>query len=129
MTDRKTVENWLAGYLRAWRSNQPADIEALFTPDAIYRPTPHSDGWHGREAIVAGWLGRKDEPGSWSFEHSILAVDGDVAVVQGRTRYTDPPLDYSNVWVLRVEPDGRCREYVEWWIDRTAPDPGEPAGA
>jgi SnoaL-like protein len=128
MTDSKTVEQWLAGYLRAWASNRPADIEALFTPDAIYRPTPHSDGWHGREAIVAGWLGRKDEPGTWSFEHSILAIDADVAVVQGRTIYKDPPLDYSNLWILRLDPDGRCREYVEWWIDRTAPDPGEPAG-
>jgi ketosteroid isomerase-like protein len=127
MTDRKLVEEWLAGYLRAWTSNRPADIEALFTPDAIYRPTPHSEGWRGHEAIVAGWLGRKDEPGTWSFEHSILAVEGDVAVVQGRTVYHDPPLDYSNLWVLRFGPEGRCREYVEWWIERAAPDPGEPA--
>ena len=129
MTDRKIVEKWLAGYVRAWASNDPADIEALFTPDAIYRPTPHSDGWHGREAIVAGWLARKDEPGTWTFEHSILAVDGDVAIVQGRTVYTDPPLDYSNLWVLRIGPDGRCREYVEWWLERATPDPGEPASS
>jgi ketosteroid isomerase-like protein len=128
MTDRATVTAWMAGYLRAWSSNEPADIEALFTPDAIYRPTPHSDGWRGREAIVAGWLGREDEPGTWSFEHTIVAVEGDVAVVQGRTVYTTPPLDYSNLWILRLAPDGRCREYVEWWVDRTAPDPGEPTG-
>jgi ketosteroid isomerase-like protein len=129
MTDRKTVGAWLAGYLQAWSSNRPADIEALFTPDAIYRPTPHSEGWRGRDAIVAGWLDRKDEPGTWSAEHMILAVDGDVAVVQGRTVYTNPPLDYSNLWVLRLASDGRCREYVEWWVDRNAPDPGEPGGA
>ncbi len=36
---------------------------------------------------------------------------------------------YLRAWVLRLEPDGRCREYVEWWIDRTAPDSGEPTGA
>jgi uncharacterized protein (TIGR02246 family) len=128
MTDRNAVERWLAGYLRAWASNEPADIEALFTPDAIYRPTPHSEGWRGREAIVAGWLERQDAPGSWSFEQTIVAVDGDVAVVQGHTVYTDPPLDYSNLWVLRLAPDGRCREYVEWWVDRNALDPGERAG-
>jgi hypothetical protein len=128
MTDRNTVEEWLAGYLRAWTSNRPEDIEALFTPGAIYRPTPHSEGWRGRDGIVAGWLERRDKPGTWSFEHSILAVDGDVAVVEGRTFYTEPPLEYSNLWVLRFGPEGRCREYVEWWIDRSAPDPGEPAG-
>jgi ketosteroid isomerase-like protein len=129
MTDRAAVGAWMDGYLKAWSSNEPADIESLFTPDAIYRPTPHSAGWRGRDAIVAGWLDRKDDPGTWSFEHTILAVDGDVAVVKGRTVYSDPPLDYSNLWVLRLEPDGRCREYVEWWVDRNAPDPGEPAGA
>jgi uncharacterized protein (TIGR02246 family) len=128
MTDRTAVGAWMDGYLKAWSSNNAADIEALFTPDAIYRPTPHSAGWRGREAIVAGWLARKDEPGTWSFEHKILAVDGDVAVVQARTVYATPPADYSNLWVLRLEPDGRCREYVEWWVDRNASDPGEPAG-
>lgn len=127
MTDRAAVSAWIARYLRAWSSNEPADIEALFTPDAIYRPTPHSDGWRGRDAIVAGWLDRRDDPGTWSFEHTILAVDADVAVVQGRTVYTAPPLDYSNLWVLRLEPDGRCRDYVEWWVDRNAGDPGERA--
>jgi ketosteroid isomerase-like protein len=127
LIDRATVRSWLAGYVRAWTTNDPADIEALFTPDAVYRPTPHSDGWHGHRAIVAGWIGRKDDPGTWSFEHTILAVDGDVAVVEGRTAYKAPPLDYSNLWVLRFAPDGRCREYVEWWVDRNAPDPGEPS--
>jgi hypothetical protein len=129
MTDRAAVSAWMAGYLKAWSSNEPVDIEALFTPDAIYRPTPHSDGWQGRDAIVAGWLDRKDQPGTWSFEHTILAVDADVAVVEGRTIYMAPPSDYSNLWVLRLEPDGRCSEYVEWWVDRNATDPGEPAGA
>ena len=129
MTDRATVKSWMAGYLAAWDTNDPADIAALFTPDAVYRPTPHSDGWHGNAAIVAGWLDRKDDPGTWSFEHMILAVDGDVAVVEGRTVYTTPPLEYSNLWVLRFASDGRCREFVEWWVDRSAPDPGEPAGA
>lgn len=129
MTDRATANAWVAAYLRAWSSNEPSDIEALFTPDAIYRPTPHSDGWRGREAIVTGWLARKDEPGTWSFEHTIVAVDGDVAVVQGHAVYSSPPLDYSNLWVLRLTPDGRCREYVEWWVDRNEPDPGEPAGS
>lgn len=128
MTSRNAVDAWVAGYLTAWYSNRPADIEAIFTPDAVYRPTPHSEGWHGREAIVAGWLGRKDEPGTWSFEHTILAVDGDVAIVQGRTVYMTPRRDYSNLWVLSLAPDGLCREYVEWWVDRDAPDPGEPAG-
>ena len=130
MTDRASVDAWVARYVQAWISNEPADIAALFTADAIYRPTPHSEGWHGREAIVEGWLARKDDPGTWSFEHEVLAADGEVGIVQGRTIYTtDPPYDFSNLWVLRLTPDGLCRHYVEWWIERKTPDPGEPAGA
>ena len=60
-------------YLRAWTTNDPADIGALFSDDAVYRPTPMSAGWHGRDAIVAKWLARKDAPGIWSFESRSLA--------------------------------------------------------
>jgi hypothetical protein len=129
MIDRAAVEAWVSGYVRAWRSNAPADIEALFTRDAIYRPTPASDGWRGRPAIVDGWLARRDEPGAWTFDWTILAIDDGVAFVRGVTRYAEPRREYDNLWELHFAGDGRVREYIEWWVDRATPDPGEPPSA
>jgi ketosteroid isomerase-like protein len=105
--DEATVERWVDGYVRAWSSNDPADIGALFTEEAEYRTAPWREPWSGREAIVAGWLARKDEPGGWSFEREVLAVAGDLAFVRGRTGYPDEGEAYSNLWAA---------EFTEWWM-------------
>jgi ketosteroid isomerase-like protein len=107
---------WVEGYLRAWRSNDPESIRVLFTEDARYYTLPHRKPWEGHEGIVAGWLEREDEPGSWKFEYEVLAEAGELAFVQGRTVYADEA--YENLWVIRLEPDGRCSEFTEWWVLR-----------
>jgi hypothetical protein len=99
------LESWMKGYLEAWQSNFPADIEALFTEDALYYTAPFRDPWRGRDAIVAGWLGRKDEPGKWEFEWDPILLSSNIAFVQGETKYFDGP-SYSNLWVI---PAGRRR--------------------
>jgi uncharacterized protein (TIGR02246 family) len=87
MTDHAAADAWVRAYVRAWETNDAAEIGDLFTVDAVYRPTPMSTGWHGREAIVAGWLDRKDDPGTWEFSSEVIAVDGDLAIVRGVARY------------------------------------------
>lgn len=111
------LDRWMAGYLSAWRSNDPDEIGALFTDDAVYRPTPFSDGWRGRAAIVAGWLDRLDEPGSWTFQWEPLGMLFDTAVIRGRTTYQPPESDYENLWFVRLGPDGRCTHFTEWWME------------
>jgi ketosteroid isomerase-like protein len=117
VTDRDAAARWVERYLHAWESNDRADIGALFTDEAIYRPTPMSPGWRGRETIVKEWLGRMDEPGDWTFEHELLAVEGDLVVLRGVTRYKDPTPDYENLWLIWLEADGRAREFIEYWIE------------
>jgi hypothetical protein len=121
------VAAWLARYREAWTTNDPETIASLFTHDAIYRPTPFSAGWRGRAAIVAGWLDRKDEPGDWTFEHEIVSSSDDRGIVRGRTVYPALGREYSNIWLVEFAPDGKCREFTEWWVERGQPDPGEPA--
>lgn len=116
---KETLERWLAGYLKAWLSNDPADIAALFIEDAEYYTAPFRQPWAGREAIVAGWIGRDDQPGNWDFEHEWLAVEGDTGVLRGLTSYKEPQAIYSNIWLIRLNADGRCREFREWWVKRS----------
>lgn len=123
---RPAVEAWVRAYVRAWESNEPADIAELFAAEAVYRPTPFSDGWRGRDAIVERWLERKDVPGTWTFEWAVVAADGDVGIVEGRTTYRDPQAEYSNIWLIRFDATAQCREFVEWWVDRALGDPGQP---
>ena len=77
----------------------------------------------GRAAVVASWLEDPDEPGSWQADYEPLAVEGDVFVAHGRTRYlTDDrrevDREFANVFVCRFDDDGRCREFTEYYMRR-----------
>jgi ketosteroid isomerase-like protein len=109
-----TIERWVEMYVRAWTTNDSSDIGALFSDDAAYFPTPFSKGWHGREAIIAGWLDRKDDPDDWSFEYEILCGSDELGVVRGLARYPGERREYRTMWLVRFAPGGRCREFTEW---------------
>jgi uncharacterized protein (TIGR02246 family) len=115
--DRATLERWVDGYRKAWESNDPAEIDALFTEDATYLTEPYAKPIKGREAIVADWLERKDEPGDTEWRSEVMAVCDDIGFVRGWAKYfTPPPREYSNLWVVRLAGDGRCSEFTEWWM-------------
>lgn len=125
----RQVQAWIDGYVRAWNSNDPADIRALFTQDAAYYTEPYGPPWEGRDEIVRQWLDRKDEPGQAQFNWHPLAVTSEVAVIQGETAYPNEGHTYSNLWVIRLDAEGRCTEFREWWMRHPQPDepPVEPS--
>ena len=111
------LSTWMDGYRGAWNSNDPAEIGALFSDDATYRTEPYAEPARGRQSIVEKWLELRDEPGQTTFSWEPLVVTAEVQVIQARTEYlTDPPHVYSNLWVLRLDDDGRCTEFTEWYM-------------
>lgn len=109
------VEQWLEGYLAAWKSNSATDIAKLFTEDAYYSTGPFDKPWIGHDAIVAGWVGLGDVPSDWTFEYEVIAVDGDLGVMRGTTVYQSAG-EFSNIWLMRFAEDGRCRDFREWFV-------------
>jgi hypothetical protein len=121
--DPTTLDAWMEGYLRAWRSNDPDDIGALFTEDARYYTAPFREPWSGRQGIVEGWIDRKDEPGRWDFRWEPLLLHDDLALVRGWTHYEEEePSEFSNLWIIRFAPDGRASEFTEWWMQHDRPN-------
>ena len=53
--DAEGLRTWLDAYGRAARSNDPADVSALFSEDAVYRVGPFAEPWTGRVRIVEEW--------------------------------------------------------------------------
>jgi hypothetical protein len=51
-----------------------------------------------------------------SFRWHPLAVREEIAVVQGETVYHTSPQTYSNLWVIRLDAEGHCTEFTEWWM-------------
>lgn len=119
---RTDFEHWLDLYRQAWRTDDPTQIEALFTDDANYTTYPFREPKRGREAIVAWWIGQGDSRNEWRFDLERLVVDGDLGVVQGLTTYaasgSSPEAVFSNIWVIQLAPDGRASSFAEWWVQR-----------
>ena len=114
MTEKLT--NWMNGYLRAWESNDPDDVRALFAPHAKYLYEPFGTPFEGQETIVTEWLKRADEPGDASFTWAPLVETDDVSIIQGEARYKGDR-NYSNLWVIRFADDGRATEFTEWYME------------
>ena len=87
--DRQAFQGWLDRYVDAWKSYDPLQIGDLFAENATYRYHPQDEPVTGRDAIVADWLDEKDEPGTYDAKYEPLAIDGDVHVAQGWSRYFD----------------------------------------
>ena len=116
--DEGALRHWAEGYVRAWNSNDPRDIEALFTEDALYFTEPYAEPWRGRDEIVRSWLEIKDEPGQTEFRYDVLTTSGELGIIKGSTIYKDPPKEYSNLWEIRLDSEGRAKEFVEWWMKK-----------
>ena len=92
-------------------------------PDVRYATGPFERPSSGRNAVTEYWL---DDPSArpWQADYEPLAVDGDVFVAHGRTRYltddrSEVEREFANVFVCRFDGDGRCREFTEYYMRPT----------
>ncbi len=122
MNEKKRFDEWVQGYLKAWKSNDPKDIEALFAEEATYLTQAFREPWRGRKTIVKEWLGRADwanEPkDQWIFYYKWLAIEGEIGVLDGLTTYTGRGEIFKNIWMIALDEDGRCSEFREYWIKK-----------
>jgi hypothetical protein len=117
MTERVTerrVQDWVAGYVKAWRSGEPSDIEAIFTEDAASHEWPYETAWLSRDEIVEGWQARAPwQAGGWTFDWDLLAINGDTFAVKGVGVYAELG-SFDNLWVVTLADDGRCAVFRMW---------------
>ena len=118
---------WLGRYIAAWRSQDPAAIGDLFSAGCRYSYRAGTRVVSGREAIVEAWLA-DDMRDAWEAQYEPLAIDGEVHVSRGRTRYFSAGgslwHEYSNIFVCRFDSQGRCSEFTEWWMRTYDADAG-----
>jgi ketosteroid isomerase-like protein len=140
--DRQAAQDWLDRYVAAWKSYDRAAIAALFSDDVAYRYHPYDEPIVGRDAVVASWLGEggadgastRDDADTYDAEYAPVAVDGDIVVATGTTRYRERPGGpvvrvYDNCFVMRFDGEGRCRELTEYYLRRPEPAGDGSSGA
>jgi len=122
--DRDDFAAWLVRYVEAWRSRDADDIGALFGAECSYSYDGGHNAVQGREAIVKGWLDDEDD-GAWEAAYEPLAVEDEVHVAIGHTRYFDDAGlvrdEYSNIFVCRFDENGQCSSFSEWFMRGPGP--------
>jgi hypothetical protein len=126
--DHQIAQQWLDRYLAAWLSYDRDAIGSLFSDDVSYHYHPWDEPVVGRDAVVASWLGERDDdggstrdaPGTYDAAYAPVAVDGDVVVATGTSSYRDEPggqvtQTFANCFVMRFDGEGRCREFTEYY--------------
>ncbi len=122
MLDRAKVTAWLDAYVRAWKTYDQQAIGDLFNEDAVYAYAPYSEPIRGRTAIVASWLEQPDAPGTYDGHYEPIALEGNRAVANGRSRYfeqdgTTLRAEWDNIFVMSFDDEGRCMEFREWYME------------
>ena len=113
--DRAQLADWVAGYERAWREPGTDALGELFTSEATYSTSPYTEPHRGLDAIRAMWEEERNPGEDFSMDAEVVAVDGDRGVVRLMVEYRKPRRQqYRDLWVVRLDGDGRCSEFEEW---------------
>ena len=120
--DLDELRSWLERYFAAWRSNDPAEVEGLFAPEAVYSYGPFRDEARGRGEIVRRWVEGGVQPGLRTvFEP--LAVEGRRGVAHWQVSFDDEDgrTEVDGILVLDFDGQGRCVLHREWYDTRHLP--------
>lgn len=109
------VEDWAERYFRAWVSNDPAEVAALFSEEAVYHYGPFRPPAEGRAEIVRRWVGNAQQ--DVHATHRLVAINGDTAVIHWGVvfRDADGPAAMDGILIVRFDDELRCVEHREWY--------------
>ena len=114
--NHSTINNWVKGYVDAWRSPGTVKLASLFTNDLSYRVSPWKKPLSGLEELAAFWENSRSGPDEkFEFQNEIIAVEGRTAVVMITVSYEqDEPDRWRDLWVLRFDEQDLCCSFEEW---------------
>ena len=122
VSTRSDVQSWVAGYETAWRTPGVDALQSLFAQGARYLHSPYAEPIVGLTAIAQMWEAEREGPDEvFTLETEVVAVDGDTAVVRALVLYGDPVRqEYTDLWVVEFDGEGRCISFEEWpfWPDK-----------
>lgn len=118
---REELERWLCALGQAWEQADAGRAAALFGPGVTYQENPFDPPIRGFDAVKRYWLDNLATQRDVKFEGEVLAVEGDVGVVNWRVEFTRVPggerVRLDGVSVGRFV-GGQPVAWREWWHAR-----------
>jgi ketosteroid isomerase-like protein len=128
--ERAELADWVERYERAWRAPGTDALSDLFAEDATYSTAPYEEPHRGLAAIGPMWEAERTRNEEFTMASEIVAVEGDTGVVRVQVDYEIPRRQlYRDLWVVRLDEDGRCTAFEEWPFWPPGSGGGSAAGA
>lgn len=120
--ERATLERWLHRLGQAWEQADAEMAAALFDEQVVYQENPFDPPIVGYEAVRQYWLENLSTQRDIKFGGEVVALDGDVGVVNWRVEFvrtaTGARILLDGVSVGRFNSDIKPVEWREWWHGR-----------
>jgi ketosteroid isomerase-like protein len=120
--DREIFEAWLGAYGLAWERGDPQAAAGLFAEDASYHETPFDEPMRGRAQIAEYWSEVPRSQDDIRFSYEILATSEREGVAHWNADFlrlpARTPVTLDGILLARLDADGRCTEFREWWHRR-----------
>ena len=119
----KAAQQWLSAYRRAWEERDPDAAAALFTEDGSYAWGPFEEPIRGRRVIWERWAEVTRHQRDVHFGSEMLGVVEAGAVARWWCSFAvaDVLVELEGIFLIALTEDGECREFREWWNERTTP--------
>lgn len=121
MLERPALERWLHTLGQAWEEGDADLAASLFDKQVVYQEDPFEPPIVGREAVRQYWLEGLGTQAEVKFSGKVLAVDGEVGVVNWKVEFvrvaTGARVLLDGVSLGRFV-NGKAVEWREWWHRR-----------
>ena len=118
---RGDLERWLNQLGQAWEQDDAELAASLFDEQVVYQEDPFEPPIVGREAVRQYWLEGLGTQSAVAFSGKVLAVDGEVGVVNWKVEFvrvsTGARVLLDGVSMGRFV-NGKAVEWREWWHRR-----------
>jgi ketosteroid isomerase-like protein len=117
--DREQAADFVEGYGRAWEAWDIPGFLDLFTDDVVYVAHATQETVVGTAALAPYLEKEAGEQGEVSVRMGAPVIDGDRVAAEFWVIATSGAgtATIAGCFVARLEPDGRCSNFREYWFD------------
>jgi hypothetical protein len=115
---------WLDRYGRAFVDQDAEAGASLFAEKGTYQWGPFGELLVGPEAIRRKWAEQSDPAAEERFDYEVLAATEEIGIARWIASSRLPPgpaTQFDGIFAVRLNGDGLCTEFREWWNSREEP--------
>lgn len=109
----EAFSRWLTALGDAWEAGDAGALGPLFTVSATFAADPFAELVRGRRAVLAHFAAWFDSVPGAAFTAQVLGAGDTYGIAHWRVSSGQQALD--GVWVVALDPRGRCESLRQWW--------------